>query len=124
VNLEYQDTVTLLQTAVDGYGNESVVAEADVAATVDFNTAWRHGASQDAINSNAVVFVDPDDDFVQVQLGRLEGMLVVVPLFGASDDQSWFRVISSIVSRDTQLDNEIDNIQLLLKKSSRLQSVS
>lgn len=121
---DYQDTITLIEASVDGYGVESVAEEAKVSAAVEFNTAWRHGSNQDAINSNAVVFVDPEDEFVIEHCNRLEGMLVIIPLFGAGSAGAWYRVTSCAVSRDHQLANEIDNIQLNLKKSAGISGVS
>lgn len=118
---EYPDLITIVETTLDGYGNETVADQAEVEAIWEQNTSWRHGASQDTINSDAVAFVSPDNDFVQDKFNRLEGMMVMAEFFGGTD---WYRITSVTVSRDTQLTNEIDNIQLNLKKSSGITGVS
>jgi hypothetical protein len=122
--IDYNDVITIIEPGVDGYGNETVKNEAIVAAVWEQNTGYRHGSNQSAIDANATALVDPDNEFVQSKFDRLEGMLVIAPLFGASVGVSWYRITSVVVSRDTQLANEIDNIQLHLKKTAGIPGVS
>ncbi len=116
--IEYNDTVTLCTTTVDAYGAEIVDEEYEVPAVVEMATGYIHSDNQDAITSDAIVYVDPSDQDVADNYYRLEEMLVVANLFGAPENRSWFKVTNVVVARDTQLCNEIDNVQLNLKKVS------
>lgn len=124
MEIEYQDTIRIVETTKDGYGSEVYVDDYDVPAVFEQNTGWRHQNNQDALNANATAFVDPTNDFVQSAFNRLEGMLVIADPFSSGVTGSWYRITSVTVSRASQLDNEIDNIQLLLKKTSGLTGIS
>lgn len=121
VCIEYPDNITLVSTTVDGYGKLVIDDEEDVQAIFEMATGYAHTDNQEAITSDAIAFVSPEDEFVADNFYRLEEMLVVADLFGSSDDQSWFKVVNVIVSRDSQLCNTIDNVQLQLKKTSPLE---
>jgi len=79
-------------------------------------TGYTHSDHQDAITSDAIAFIDPSNSNVISNFYRLEEMLVIANLFGASEAQSWFKIESVVVARDTLLCNNIDNVQLNLKK--------
>ena len=116
VCINYNDTITLVTTTVDSYGAEIVDQEYDVPAVVEMATGYAHSGNQDAITSDAIAFVDPTNADVLENFYRLEEMLVIANLFGASEAQSWFKIENVIVARDTQLCNKVDNVQLSLKK--------
>lgn len=122
--INYNDTITLVTTTVDEYGAEVPGDEYDVAAVVEMATGYTHDNHQDAIVSDAIAFVDPTNSDVQANFYRLEEMLVIANLFGDSEINSWFKVIDVTVSRDTQLCNQIDNVQVSLKKISPPYNVS
>lgn len=118
--LKMNDTITLVATQPDEYGTEEVESEAEVRAAVDLSTGYSHGANQDAVESDAVAFLSPEDEFVSDNFYRLEEMLVSIPLFGTPERRTWYKVVSVNVARDTQLCNEIDHLELLLKKTAPL----
>jgi hypothetical protein len=124
VEIDYQDTIRIISTTVDEYGNEIYADETSVAAVFEQNTGFRHSASQDGVSANVVAFVDPADDFIVDNFYRLEGMLAIAELFGVGVTSAWYRITSVTVARASQLDNEIDNIQLVLKKTAGLTGVS
>lgn len=117
MNLEYQDSIRFIETTSTAYGNEVYAGEADVAAIFEQATGWRHSTNADNLDGNATAFVDPDDAFVQANANRLEGMLLIA-------NDIWYRVINVQVFQATQLGNEIDNVQLTLKKSAGLTGIS
>jgi hypothetical protein len=125
MNLNYQDTATFITVESNGYGNDkSVTAQVEVPVIFVQNTGFRHANNQDAIESDAVCWPDPENSFIQSNFNRLEGMYILEPLFGASDDPSWYKIIDVTVNRDHLLQNEINNIELKLKKTVAIAGVS
>lgn len=124
VCIDYPDIVKFVQTSINGYGTETKVAEIEVPAIVVQNTGYNHSSNQDAIISDSVLYVDPDDAFVQANHFRLEEYQVVIPTFGGLEEDNYYKVISVQVSKDHLLCNDIDSVELLLKKVSNIQDVS
>lgn len=122
--IKYGDTVTLVKTREDGYGKEIVDTVEDVPAVVEMNTGLAHAANQDAITSDATVYPDPSNAYVLANLKILEEMTVIIPLFGRTEGEQWFKVDSADIVRDHQLGNQIDNIRLSLTKTRELLGVS
>lgn len=121
----YKDLITIVKVTANEYGNKKTTQEQhDVKGTFLQNTGFLHSANQDVIDSDAILYVDPANSFVKTNANRLEGMYVVVPLFGGDPDQSWYKITKVAVNRDHLLGNKIDNIQCLLKKSEALPGVS
>lgn len=122
---DYQDTITMYEVSSGTYSNsKSVVSSSDVPCVFLQNTQMSRSRFQDSVDSDAVCYVDPLNSFVQSKFNRLEGMYILAPLFGAGDSGSWYKVTDVIVNRDHLLGNEIDNIELRLKKSVALPGVS
>lgn len=122
--IQYSDPITLIATVPDEYGSEQIDVQAEVMAAIDLNTGYAHGANQDAVTSDAIAFVSPDNTFVRENYYRLEEMLVVIDLFNTPDQRAWYKVSQVNIARDTQLCNEIDHLELLLKKTSPVLEVS
>lgn len=120
--IHMQDPITLVLTdpSDDGFASEVVSDQADVMAAVDFNTGYAHGGHSDTVNSDATIFVNPMDDFVKANFNRLEEMLVLIDLFNTPENRAWYKVVRVQVARDTQLCNEIDHLELLVKKTAPL----
>ena len=125
LKLDYPDTATFVIAQSGDYGNKkSVQEQMDVSVIFSQNTQFRHFGFQDQIDADAICYPDIEDDFVIDNFNRLEGMYIMAPLFGAGDDISWYKVTQVIVNRDHLLDNQIDNIELRLKKASAIPGVS
>lgn len=121
----YQDEATFYKVIPGSYGNKKIVTEAESVALMFLqNTGFLHSQSQDVINANAAAFIDPENDFVKNNYIRLEGMYVAISLFGAPHEISWFKVTSVTINRDILLTNQIDNVQIELKKTTALPGVS
>lgn len=123
--LEYPDTATFVLAQSGVYGNNKTMLE-QFAVDVIFvqNLQFRRFGYQDQIDADALCFPDITNEFVMEHANRLEGMYVLMPLYGAADNISWFKVTQVIVNRDHLLNNEIDNIELRLKKASPIPGVS
>jgi hypothetical protein len=124
VCIQYKDTITLVLTEPDEYGTENLVSQSDVKAAIDFNTSYSHGANQDAVDSDAVCALDPQDPFVIANFYRLEEFLVLIDLFNTPERRTWYKVVRVDLPRDTQLCNQIDHVQLSLKKTTPLSGVT
>lgn len=118
----YRDTATIVVVSSGAYADKkTVTSQNDVSVIFLQDTGYIRNNSQEAIDSDATCYVDPDDAFVLENFNRLEGMYVVVDLYG---EDVWYKVTKSIVNRHHLLNKEIDNIQLLLKKTTEITGVS
>lgn len=125
MKLKYNDTGTFYEVTAGAYRNdETVVSYSDVPIILLQNTGTIRGNFQLNTNSDAVAYADPTDDFIVDNYNRLEGMYLLASLYGAPDADSWYKVTKVTVNRDHLLNNQIDNVQLDLKKTSPLPNVS
>ena len=123
--LSYQDTATFYKVTSSGYGNTKVVEEVDDIPVIFLQgTGFIRSNNQEQIDSDAICYPDPTHSFVVSNHMRLEGMYILAPLFSVDSEDGWYKVTKCIINRDHLLGNEIDNIQLLLKKTTRLPNVS
>jgi hypothetical protein len=111
-------------TEPDGYGTEHITESAEVECAFEQHTGYSHANHQDAVGSDAVAVVNPLNSFIVDHSNRLEEMLVMAPLYGASDSETWYKVLSVEVGTDHQLTDQIDNIVINLKKTVEVPSVS
>lgn len=124
IGLEYKDTIYLVDPVIDEYGTEKIGQVETIPALYIQNTGWNHASNQDEISSNGEIYIDPEHWFVVENAHRLEELLVIANPFGASDGQSWYRIIDVTVGQDKLLTNQIDNVRLELKKTAELLYVS
>lgn len=111
------DTVRIINTAVDGYGDTVVLDEAIVKG------AFFQGTSQDRRNQtdmletyDAHCYVDETDPWILEQAFRLEGMYLVLNLYGGTDRESWYQVADVQLGVTKLLDNVVNNVELMLRK--------
>jgi hypothetical protein len=126
IGLDYKDTVQVVKTqkSLDGYGTEVISEIHDVQALFLSNTGWQHGNFRSEVTSDAEVYLDPEDTFVSENAYRLEGMYIVANRFGNDEGLEWYKITQVIVGEDKLLNNEIDNVNCQLKKSSEVPGVS
>lgn len=123
--LEYKETITLVKLAVnDDYGYDYIEEQERVPAIIEWNTGHEHANFQDAIVSDAIVYLDPENDYVIENSYRLEEFAVIIDLFDQDQSQAWFKITSATVARDHLLENQIDNVRCTLKKISEITNVS
>jgi len=121
LQLKYPDTGIFIKVTSDGYANNKIVSEqASVPIIFVQNTGFERNDSQDSVVSDAICYPDFTNEFIEESVNRLEGMYLIVRLFGSSEDQSWYKIIDVTVNRDHLLGNIIDNIELRLKKTQPL----
>lgn len=125
LKLTYPDVATFVKVAPDGYANtKTPLAQIDVPVIFVQNTGYVRNRNQDAVDSDAICYPDFTNSFIVENANRLEGMYLIMPLYGATDAQAWYKVTDVTVNRDHLLGNVIDNIELGLKKSRPIPGVS
>lgn len=125
LQLRHKDNTTFVIVNSGNYGNSKAVLEQhDVKGTFLQNTGFLHANNQDLLDADAILYPNERDSFIKANHNRLEGMYVIVALFGADADDSWYKITSVTVNRDHLLGNKIDNILLTLKKTESLPGVS
>lgn len=126
MNLKYNEVLTFVEVASSsGYGNSKTISsQHDVDCIFIQNTQFNRGNYQENVDADAFCYPDPENSFIQSLANRLEGLYILAPLFGASDDQAWYKVTDVTVNRDHLLTNTIDNIELKLKKTRPIPGVS
>ncbi len=123
--IEYQDEVTILKAASGGYRGSKTVSEYKVVPAIFIqSTGFVQAGFQENIDSDAICFPDPENQFVLDNFDRLEGMYLIAELFGVDENDAWYKIIEVTVNRDHLLENETDNVQLNLKKTEPIPGVS
>lgn len=124
--LDYKDSFKLVKPRLsdDGYETEVIDEIYDVNGLFISATGFQRGNNQTAVTSDAQVYIDPTNEVVLANYDRLEEWYIIASPFGGSDHQSWYKIEQVIIGQDKLLENEIDNINLQLKKTSEIPSVS
>lgn len=123
--IEYQDSVTILKAASSGYRGSKDVSEYKVVPAIFIqSTGFIQAGFQENIDADAICFPDPESQFVLDNFNRLEGMYLIAEIFGVDEDDAWYKIIDVTVNRDHLLENEIDNVQLNLKKTEPIPGIS
>lgn len=122
---KYQDQATFIKVTAGVYANnKSIEDEAVVPVVFLQGTGYNRSSFQEVVTADAICYPDPLDPFIIANADRLEGMYIVAPLFDASYDEGWYQVEQCVVNRDHLLTNTIDNIELRLKKTKKINGVS
>ena len=123
MRLSYKDTIILIDPVITSSGSEKIGRQETVSCLLGPVTGFGHGSNQDFIDADYICYIDPEHFFVRQVANRLEGMLVITDLGEASAD-AWYRVQSVNVGRRNLTCNDIDNVQLALKKTVPIGYVS
>jgi len=125
LRLNYRETVTIVKVESDGYKNSKVVVgQAVVPAIFLQNTSFLNDNFQENSDADAVCYPDFTSSFLVSNNFRLEGMYVLAPLFDVNSNDGWYKITNVRINRNHLLDTDIDNIELLLKKSTRIMGIS
>lgn len=114
-----KDTCQIAQVSTDGYGDKTL----DVLTTVNClflqSTGYNHSNNVEMANSDAHVYLDIEEPTIKNVGYRIEGMYLIVNPFGASDDESWYRVSRVVIGQRKLLTNEVDNVHAFLQKVAK-----
>jgi hypothetical protein len=118
----HKDTAIFYKVAPDTYGNDKIVLESSpVLCTFVQQVGFSHSSFSDSVDSDSIMFVDVENSFVQDESYRLEGMYVLITMFGSPQSESWYKVIATAINRDHLLCNRIDTVEIALKKTRPLE---
>lgn len=115
IGLDYNETVRLIKLDADEYGGDQIDSEAEVPAIIGQVTGWQHGANQSSVTADSVAYLDPTNAFVIANYNELDGMMLVTSAFG---QDVWYRIVTVNVGTDNLLSNNIDHVQVDLKKTA------
>ncbi len=124
IDIDYYDVVTFYKVGNGGYGNKMLLSSDDVACLFLQNTGLIHATNADNITADAVCYPDPKSSFLGDNNYRLEGMYVLAPFHDVNDDDAWYKVESVNINKDILINNLVGNIELTLKKTSKLNLIS
>lgn len=118
--MRYPDTVRLVTTTTDGYGDRTADSYDTIPAVFIRRAGMVHGTNTEGETSDAAVYLMPNSTVLSKR-DDLEGMYVHAEPFS---DQSWYRISSVNVAERKLLNNAIDNIYCRLEKVAGLPYVS
>jgi len=124
MKIKYVNVIRFFDTSVDGYGEHEISSYTDVPAVFEQQTGFSHTSFRDEITSDAVALVDPTNEFVIANAYRLEEFLIVANPYADSENQSWYKVVSSAVGTYHQTSGEINTVQIRLNKTRAKNYVS
>lgn len=123
--IRYNGTVTFYRVESNGYSNSKIsVGYWCVDALFLSNIGFAQGNNQEATTSDALVYPNPEDEFILDNMNKLEGLYVLAPFCDVEDEDNWYKVTRAVINRKHLLDNDIDNIECSLKKTRRPINVS
>lgn len=122
--LNYLDTVRLIQTGQDGYGDHTIIADIPVGALFHEGTSQAESSYVERIGCDAHVYLDPENSYVKENAFRLEGMYIVANLYGGIEEESWYKISRVVVGQRKLLDNAINNVHCFLTKCDALEEES
>lgn len=115
------DTVTIINTAVDGYGDTVILEQADVKGAFFQGTATAMMNDTDMIETyDAHCYVDETAPFVVENAFRLEGMYLVASLYGYPSNKSWYKIRDVKLGVTKIRDNVVNNCHCFLQKCEPL----
>lgn len=124
VCINYRDKITIVEPMIDGNATEYIKQEVEVPALFFSNTGYSRTTNHGQIDSDAYAYIDSNNQFVRDHWNRLEEMLVVFTPFGGPSSRAWYRIIDVQIGQGKLLTNDIDNIVVRLKKSTKIDYVS
>jgi len=119
--LNYQDTVQLIQTTQNGWGDNTVSVVAEVPALFHEGTSQSQSGYVERIACDAHVYLDPENEYVKGNAFRLEGLYIVANLYGGIESESWYKISRVVVGQRKLLTNEINNVHCYLTKCDALE---
>lgn len=119
--LVYKDTVRLIQTGQDGWGDNTIIVDVEVPALFHEGTSQAESSYVERIATDAHVYLDPENEYVKNNAFRLEGMYIVANLYGGIESESWYKISRVVVGQRKLLENDVNNIHCFLTKCDALE---
>lgn len=118
--LVYKDAVTLLETGANGWGDETIIHVEHLMGLFHEGTSQSHSGYVDNIASQAHCYLDINNQFVQENAFRLEGMYLIANLYGGREKESWYKIDRVVVGQRKLLENDINCCHVFLQKVEAL----
>lgn len=118
--LNYKDDLLLIETAQDGYGDNSLAHIEKVKGLFLQGTSQSQMAYTEMLGTDAHVYLDIENGFVKENAFRLEGMYLVANLYGGTEEESWYKISRCKVGQRKLLENDINNVHCFLTKCEAL----
>ncbi len=110
-----KDTCQVATIVSDGYGDRTVTLESIDCLFLQ-HSGNTHSNHVEYVNSDAHVYLDIDNPIIKDVGYRIEGRYVLVNPFGATESESWYKIIQVVVGQRKLLTNEVDNVHAFLQK--------
>lgn len=118
--LNYKDPVILIETTQDGYGDNAVSHIEKILGLFVQGNSQSESAYVEALGTDAHVYLDIDNPYVQENAFRLEGMYLICNLMGGKETESWYKIARCKVGQRKLLENDINNVHCFLTKCDAL----
>lgn len=119
--LVYKDTVRLVQTTQNGWGDNTISVDIEVPALFHEGTSQAQSGYVERIACDAHCYLDIDNDYIRENAFRLEGMYLVANLYGGIDSESWYKISRVVIGQRKLLDNALNNCHVFLTKCDALE---
>lgn len=111
------DTVRIINTVVDGYGDAVALDEAIIKGAFFQGTSQNHRNQTDMLETyDAHCYVDETDPWILEQAFRLEGMYLVLNLYGGANRESWYQIKDVQLGVTKIVDNVVNCVECFLTK--------
>lgn len=113
------DTCQIAQVSEDGYGDRTIGLLTEVRCLFNQATGYDHINGVDSPTSDANVYLDIENSLVIEKANDMKGLYLMCSPFGASEDDSWYRITNVEVGQRKLLTNEVDNVHAFLTKVAK-----
>lgn len=118
--LDYKDDLVLLETAQNGWGDNSIAHAEKIKGLFLQGTSQAESGYVERIGTDAHVYLDIENPFVRENAFRLEGMYLIANSIGGIESESWYKIARAKVGQRKLLDNDINNVHCFLTKCDAL----
>lgn len=118
--LDYKDPVLLVETGQNEWGDIAAVHTEQINGLFVQGTSQNQVGNVEAIGTDAHIYLDIENPFVQENAFRLEDMYILANPFGGRDKQSWYKISRCKVGQRKLLDNDINNVHCFLTKCAAI----
>lgn len=117
--INLKDTCQLVTLSSDGYGDKTVTVVTTIDCLFLQSTGRTHSANVEIATSDAHIYLDIENPVIKNKGYRIEGMYLMVNPFGASDNESWYKITRVVVGQRKLLNNAVDNVHAYLQKVAK-----
>lgn len=123
VPIKYSDDLVLISTKQDGYGDNTIDHIEHLKGLFNSGMSQSEVSYVEALSTDANAYLDINNEFVQKNCYRLEGMFIVANTFGFKESEQWFKISRVQIGQDKLLSNQVDNVHCYLTKCDALEEL-